>query len=43
MTLLTRRILLVCAAVLVLAFFTLAERAEDQGEGEPWFPVRSLG
>jgi undecaprenyl-diphosphatase len=34
-----RRIVLVCAVLLALAFVGLAERAEDQGEGQPWFRV----
>lgn len=35
-----RRIVLTCAVVLALAFVGLAERAEDQGEGQqPWFRV----
>lgn len=35
----TRGIVLVCAMFLALAFVGLAERAEDQGEGQPWFRV----
>jgi membrane-associated phospholipid phosphatase len=32
----TYRVVLICAALLVLAFVGLAERAEDQGAGLPW-------
>ena len=35
----SRRLVLVCAVLLGLTFFVLAERAEDQGEGQPWFTV----
>ncbi|HKW94828.1 MAG TPA: phosphatase PAP2 family protein [Methylomirabilota bacterium] len=34
-----RRIVFVCAALLGLAFLALGERAEDQGEGAPWFAM----
>lgn len=34
-----RQVVFVCAALLTLVFLALGERAEDQGEGEPWFPM----